>query len=57
MVEPNTYHMIFLAFDRPPRGKIGQAYEIEIHQLDARRETGIGGLSGRIELVPEPREK
>lgn len=55
VMDPDTYHTVFLVFDRPPEGKIGEAYEIEIRQLDGRRENVAGGLSGRIELVPEPR--
>jgi hypothetical protein len=54
VMAPDTYHTIFLVFDRPPQGQIGQAYEIEICQLDVRREKVIGGLSARLELVPEP---
>jgi hypothetical protein len=54
VMEPDTYHTVFLVFDRPPEGIIGQAYDIVIRQLDVRREDVIGGLSARIELVPEP---
>ena len=54
VMEPDTYHTVFLVFGRPPQGEIGQAYEIEISQLDVRREKMIGGLSARVELVPEP---
>ena len=54
VMEPDTYHTVFLIFDRPPEGEIGQAFELDIHQLDMRREALIGGLSARIELVPDP---
>ena len=54
VMEPNSYHTIFLILDRPPDGRIGQAYDIEFNQIDVRREKVIGGLSLRVELVPEP---
>jgi hypothetical protein len=54
LMEPGTYSTLYLMFDRPPEGKIGQSYDIEIQQIDVRREKIIGGLSARVELVPEP---
>jgi hypothetical protein len=54
VMDSDTYHTVFLVFDRPPEGKIGQDYDIVIRQLDVRREDVIGGLSARIELVPDP---
>jgi hypothetical protein len=54
VMDPDTYHTVFLVFDRPPEGEIGEAYEIEIRQLDVRRDNVIGGLHARLELVPEP---
>jgi hypothetical protein len=54
VMEPDTYHTVFLVFDRPPEGNIGQAYDVEVRQRDVRREREIGGLSARVELVPEP---
>lgn len=53
---PGSHHTVFLIIDRPPQGKVGQAYEIEIRQLDVKRERVIGGLSTRVELVPEPKK-
>ena len=53
VMDPDTYHTVFLVFDRPPEGRIGQPYDIVIRQLDVRREDVIGGLSARVELVPE----
>jgi hypothetical protein len=53
-MDPDTYHTVFLVFGRPPEGKIGEAHDIVIRQLDVRREDVIGGLSARIELVSEP---
>jgi hypothetical protein len=53
-MEPNSYHTIFLVLDRPKDGRIGQSYELEFNQIDVRREMVIGGLSVRVELVPEP---
>jgi hypothetical protein len=54
VMDPDTYHTVFLVFGRPPEGKIGEAHDIVIRQLDVRREDVIGGLSARIELVSEP---
>jgi hypothetical protein len=53
VMEPGTYHTFFLAFDRPPGGRVGLAYDLEVHQIDVKREKVIGGLSARVELVPE----
>jgi photosystem II stability/assembly factor-like uncharacterized protein len=57
VMDPGTYHTLYLVFDRPSEGKIGQAYDIEIRQIDVKRERVIGGLSVRVELVPEPGSK
>lgn len=53
-LEPNTYQQFFLVFDRPPRGKVGQFFNIDIQQLDERSGRVIGGLSARVELVATP---
>lgn len=57
LMGPDTYHTIFLVFDRPQRAKTGQFYNIDIHQIDVKRESIIGGMSARIELVPELEER
>jgi len=57
VMEPQSYHTLFLVFDRPPKGKPGQAHNIEIQQIDDRQERVIGGLSARVELVPQPKKK
>jgi hypothetical protein len=54
VMDPGAYYTLCLVFDRPPGGKIGEAYDIEIRQIDVKREGIIGGLSARVELVPEP---
>jgi hypothetical protein len=54
LMQPDSYHALFLVFD-PPRGaKVGQAYDVEVRQIDVGRERVIGGLSARIEVVPKP---
>lgn len=57
VMKPQSYHTFFLVFDRPLKGKPGQAYDIEIHQTDDLEKRVIGGLSARVELVPEPKKK
>jgi hypothetical protein len=41
-------------FDRSPKGKFGQTYDIEINQTRDAKERVIVGLSVLVELVPEP---
>ncbi len=53
-MEPDSYHTIFVLFDRPD-AQIGEAFDIEMHQYDVRKERLIGGLDARVEVVPEPR--
>jgi len=57
VMEPDTYHTVFVIFDRPKKGKIGQFYNIQFQQEDLNRESIIGGLDARIELVPRVKEK
>jgi hypothetical protein len=57
VMEPLSYHTFFVVFDRPPKRKPGQAYDIEIHQTDDGQKRVIGGLSARVELVPEPKKQ
>jgi hypothetical protein len=54
VMEPNSYHTIFIMFDRPD-AEIGDTFEIELLQEDVEREQVIGGLSTRVEVVPKPR--
>ena len=54
IVKPLQYHTIFLQFDRPQNGRVGDVHNIEITQWDAEREQLIGGLDTRVEIVPEP---
>jgi hypothetical protein len=54
VMEPGSHYALFLMVDRPPQEETGQFYEIEIRQTDAHREHVLGGLSARVELVPEP---
>lgn len=52
---PGGSHTFFLMVDRPPNGRIGDTYPIQMEQWDARRQEPIGSLTTRIELVPEPK--
>ncbi|HVG32365.1 MAG TPA: hypothetical protein VM911_04770, partial [Pyrinomonadaceae bacterium] len=56
LMEPDTYHTVYLAFDRPPNARVGQAFDVEVQQTDARSEKVIGGITVRVELVPEPKK-
>lgn len=53
VLPPDARHTVFLLFDRPKEGKVGTAFPVEIRQLEARSEAVIGGLSARVELVPD----
>ncbi|MDP9343872.1 MAG: hypothetical protein M3Q23_17635 [Actinomycetota bacterium] len=57
LMEPHTSHTLFLMFDRPKRGKVGSFSPLEVTQLDARTGLVLGGLSARIEIVPEIHEQ
>jgi hypothetical protein len=52
-MKPNSYHTIFLMFDRPD-AQIGDTFDVEILQEDVRSEKVTGGMSVRIEIVPQP---
>jgi len=54
LMPSDSYHALFLFFDRPPGAKAGRAYDVEVRQIDVRYDQVLGGLSGRIELVPNP---
>ncbi|WP_019501265.1 PQQ-binding-like beta-propeller repeat protein [Pseudanabaena sp. PCC 6802] len=54
VMEPNSYHTIFLAIDRPEDTEVGQFFELDILQIDERREEILGGLTTRVALVPDP---
>jgi hypothetical protein len=54
VMAPGASHTVFLLFDRPPGFPTGLAFPVEVVQLDAERGTVLGGLSSRVELVPEP---
>jgi hypothetical protein len=53
-LDEERHQTLFLAFDRPPRGKVGSSYPIEIQHLDERGDRLIGGITVRVDLVPEP---
>lgn len=57
IMEPDTYHTVFVVFDRPEKGKIGQFYNIQLQQVDMEQDSIIGGLDQRIEIVPDLRKK
>jgi hypothetical protein len=50
-----SHHTVFLMFDRPAEAKPGTWWPFEVLQAEAGRERVIGGLSGRIEIVPAPK--
>lgn len=54
-MEPASRHTVFLMFDRPPNGQPGEFHEVEILQMEKREV--IGGLSARVEVVPEPKRE
>jgi hypothetical protein len=54
VMKPNSSHTLFLMLDRPD-AQIGDSFEIDILQEDVKKEQVIGGLSTRVELVPQPR--
>lgn len=56
VMEPDQHETVFLMFHRPPDGQVGQHFEVEVQQLDGAREHElVGGITARVELVPEPR--
>jgi hypothetical protein len=57
VMEPDTYHTVFMVFDRPEKGKIGKFYNIQFQQVDLEHDSIIGGLDARIELVPDLKKK
>src|SRR5215216_3586519 len=57
IMEPDTYHTVFVVFDLPEKGKIGQFYNIQLQQVDMEQDSIIGGLDQRIEIVPDLRKK
>jgi hypothetical protein len=58
VLEPEERHTAFLVLDRPTRHREGQYFDIDIQQLDsADRNELIGGITARVELVPDPREQ
>jgi len=54
VLAPASHQTLFLVFERPREGKIGEFWPMEILQIDERRGTLIGGLDLRVELVSEP---
>lgn len=51
------YETLFLVLDRPPDGRIGEQYDLQITQRDSEDRQILGGLDLRIELQPKPNEK
>ncbi len=54
VIEPGAHHTLFLVIDRARRAKIGESTVFEITQLDTERDEPTGGLTVRVEVVPEP---
>jgi hypothetical protein len=57
VMKPDTYHTVFVVFDLPKKGKIGQFYNIQFQQVDLKQDSIIGGLDERIEIVPDLSKK
>ena len=58
VMEPDQHHAVFLMFDRPADGREGQYFNVDVQQLDcAKDDELIGGITARVELVPEPRDR
>ena len=57
VMPPGSHHTCFLMLDRPPEGRIGSSHEIDILQLESEEGSIIGGLTTRVELVPQPRAR
>jgi hypothetical protein len=55
LLMPERHHTVWLMLDRPPDGKVGQAFDLQFLQIDSKREEVTGGLDVRVELVPEPK--
>lgn len=57
ILEPRKHYTFFLMLDRPRDGEIGEAYEIDIVQLDSESRRVVGGFDLRVELQPEPKTR
>ena len=54
VMEPATYHTVFLVLDRPQDARVGEWFELSVVQSDVKREEILGGQDLRVEIVPEP---
>ena len=57
VLKPNVYRTLFLLLDRPPNGRIGEAFDLRIVQRNGEDRVVFGGLELRVELQPEPRTR
>ena len=57
VLSPKEHHTLFLALDRPPGGRIGERFDLQIVQRDSNSQMVTGGLDLRIELQPEVKGK
>jgi hypothetical protein len=58
ILEPDQHHTVFLMFDRPARRRESQYFDIDVQQLDSAKDNElIGGITVRVELVPEPNQR
>jgi len=57
ILSPERHYTLFLMFDRPPNGRIGESFDIEIVQSSPDNREVIGGLDIRIDLQPEPKPR
>jgi len=52
ILRPEEHRTLFLMLDRPPDGRIGESFDIEIVQFEAEDRKVTGGMDLRIELQP-----
>jgi hypothetical protein len=58
ILEPDQHQTVFLVFDPPERRREGQYFDIDVQQLDSARDNElVGGITTRVEVVPDPSER
>ena len=58
VIQPESWQTIFLVLDPPARAPAKRYYDLDVQQLDAEGEHElIGGISVRVECVPQPRRR
>jgi hypothetical protein len=58
VMEPDGHHTVFLMFGRPVDSRVGQYFDVDVRLLNHAKDNElIGGITARVELVPEPKER